>query len=176
MSKTSPTWLRWGTRFVNWSRLLGMHSHQRKLDQARQVIRRIRELEGDALSARCIGYLRAIDPFVFEEVVLSCLEEGGAAVLRNVRYTGDGGIDGRVFSANAGTWAAVQAKRWRHHVCREDVLAFQALLERRRFARGLFVHTGRTGIDLRASLRDSRVVFCSGESLAQLVRHAVLPL
>lgn len=43
-----------------------------------------------------IAYLRKIDPFVFEELLLEGFERRGFEVIRNRRYTGDGGIDGRV--------------------------------------------------------------------------------
>jgi restriction system protein len=155
--------------------VLGVRSHEKRLLQARSVIARIRGFEGDAISARTIGYLRAIDPWTFEEVVLSCLEEGGAAVWRNRRYTNDGGIDGRVHIPATAQFSPVQCKRFERHVCRADVVEFHEMLYRRGFKRGLFVHTGRTGADLRGDLRDSRVVLVSGEKLAQLVRSATLP-
>jgi restriction system protein len=176
MPQRSPIWLRLGARVTNWVRLLGIHSHEKRIHQARTVIKRIRGFQGDALSARAIGYLRTIDPFVFEEVVLSCLEEGGAAVLRNLRYTGDNGVDGHCHSPVASQFVPIQVKRWERHVCRADVLEFYEMLYRRGFKRGLFVHTGRTSTDLRGVLRDSRVILVSGEKLAQLVRNAVLPL
>lgn len=47
--------------------------------------------------ASTIAYLRRIDPLVFEELVLSALARRGYAILRNERYSGDGGIDGRVW-------------------------------------------------------------------------------
>jgi restriction system protein len=139
------------------------------------VIERIRGFEGEALSARCIGYLRAVDPWVFEEVVLTCLEEGGAAILRNTAYTNDGGIDGRVHSVEAAQWIPVQCKRFERHVCRSDIFDFQKLLQERGYKRGLFVHTGRTGVAIRGSLRESEVELVSGEKLALLVRSATLP-
>jgi restriction system protein len=175
MRAKSPTWLRVGARFTNWVRLLGVHSHEKRVRQARSVIERIRGFEGEALSARCIGYLRAVDPWVFEEVVLTCLEEGGAAILRNTAYTNDGGVDGRVHSVEASQWIPVQCKRFERHVCRADIVDFQNLLRERGYRRGLFVHTGRTGVAVRGSLRESEVELVSGEKLAQLVRNAALP-
>ncbi|MEX6059375.1 restriction endonuclease [Enterobacter hormaechei] len=41
-----------------------------------------------------INYLRKIDPFVFEELLLEGFEAHGFRTIRNKRYTGDGGIDG----------------------------------------------------------------------------------
>ncbi len=39
-----------------------------------------------------IAYLRKIDPFVFEELLLEGFERRGFEVIRNRRYTGDGGL------------------------------------------------------------------------------------
>ena len=106
---------------------------------------------------------------------MTCLEEGGAAILRNTAYTNDGGIDGRVHSVEAAQWIPVQCKRFERHVCRTDILDFQKLLRERGYKRGLFVHTGRTGVAVRGSLRESDVELVSGEKLALLVRSATLP-
>ncbi|WP_192840691.1 restriction endonuclease, partial [Enterobacter hormaechei] len=43
-----------------------------------------------------MNYLRKIDPFVFEELLLEGFEAHGFRTIRNKRYTGDGGIDGQV--------------------------------------------------------------------------------
>ena len=42
-----------------------------------------------------IAYLRKIDPFTFEELLLEGFESHGFRTIRNKRHTGDGGIDGR---------------------------------------------------------------------------------
>jgi restriction system protein len=97
-------------------------------------------------------------------------------VLRNERYTCDGGIDGQVHVPAVGHFVPIQCKRFERHVCRADVIDFYDMLYRRGFQCGLFVHTGRTGADLRGTLRGSRLVLCSGEKLAQLVRQATLPV
>jgi restriction system protein len=173
IDRRSPAWLRLGTRCANWWRMLGRRSHKWRIDQAARVIRTIREFEGDALSARTLGYLRKVEPLVFEEVVLTCLEESGSAVWRSGAYTGDGGIDGLAHFKQWG-FMAIQVKRYKSHICREHVLEFHQLLQRRGYARGLFVHTGKTGVELLSSLRNSQIYLCSGEKLAQLVRYAAL--
>nr|WP_306670548.1 restriction endonuclease [Acidithiobacillus ferrooxidans] len=50
--------------------------------------------------ARRIAYLRKIDPLVFEELVLDAFQKEGWLVQRSTRYSGDGGIDGRIVSGN----------------------------------------------------------------------------
>ena len=169
----SPAWLRLGTRFANWVRVKGKKAHVSRIHRARRAIDTVREFQGDALSARTIGYLRYLDPFVFEEVVLTCFEESGAAVWRNSRYTGDGGVDGHVHWPDRRVWAPVQVKRFCGHVCRSDVIAFHELLERRGCRAGLFVHSGRTSEDLRNAFRGTELKILSGERLARLVRDPV---
>lgn len=41
-------------------------------------------------------YLRKINPYVFEELLLLALERQGLTVVRNASYSGDGGTDGQV--------------------------------------------------------------------------------
>ena len=75
----------------------------------------------------------------------------------------------------------MQAKRYAQSVRPEHVAAFDALC-RRRGARGLFVHTGRTGPKARAAERASQhiriisggdlVRFVAGESIALFSRDA----
>lgn len=65
--------------------------HKRKQQSARRVLERIKTLPG---FPQKINYLRKIDPFVFEELLLEGFEAHGFRTIRNKRYTGDGGIDG----------------------------------------------------------------------------------
>lgn len=86
--------------------------------------------------------LRAMDPLAFEELLLESFERRGYKVIRNRRYTGDGGIDGQVVIDGA-VWL-IQAKRYADTIRSEHVAAFEALC-RTKGRRGLFIHTGRTG-------------------------------
>ncbi|MGS6531656.1 restriction endonuclease, partial [Enterobacter hormaechei] len=45
--------------------------------------------------AQIINYLRKIDAFVFEELLLEGFEAHGFRTMRIKRYSGDGGIDGQ---------------------------------------------------------------------------------
>ena len=80
--------------------------HERKQASAVRVIDKINTFPH---FGQKIAYLRKIDPFVFEELLLEGFERRGFEVIRNRRYTGDGGIDGRV-KIDGQTWL-VQAKR-----------------------------------------------------------------
>ncbi|WP_228703482.1 restriction endonuclease [Klebsiella pneumoniae] len=65
--------------------------HKRKQQQARRVLAKIQTLPAFGYK---IAYLRKIDPFTFEELLLEGFESHGFSIIRNKRYTGDGGIDG----------------------------------------------------------------------------------
>ena len=89
------------------------------------------------------AYLRRINPYVFEELVLLAFEKKGYKVIRNKRYSGDGGLDGQVVID--GKRIPIQAKRYRTHIRKEHVEAFSFLVDKKKVPYGLFVHTGRTG-------------------------------
>ncbi len=149
--------------------------YQAKGERVRQVLAQIEPTNGHAT----IAYLRKIPPLAFEELILSELRDRGHAIRRSPRYSGDGGADGE-WDLNGRLWL-VQAKRYAQSVRPEHVAAFDALC-RRRGARGLFVHTGRTGPKARAAERASQhiriisggdlVRFVAGESIALFSRDA----
>lgn len=95
-------------------------------------------------------------------------------MLRNRRYTGDGGIDGRVWMERRG-WHAVQIKRYGSHINSRHVEAFGAVVRRQGFGGGLFVHTGRSGAAVYTHLAGTQMTLVSGESLVRLVLERRLP-
>jgi len=107
------------------------------------VLKQIRSFEGNNRNARVFGYLRKVDPYVFEELILSCFEEVGYQIKRNKRYTGDGGIDGRLF--RDGKIYLVQVKRYAKYIAKEHVNAFAVAVQENGADTGYFVHTGKTG-------------------------------
>lgn len=117
--------------------------------------------------------LRATDPLAFEELLLESFERRGHKVLRNRRYTGDGGIDGEVVIDGA-TWL-IQAKRYANAIRPEHVVAFDTLCQARR-CWGLFIHTGRTGPQSRLTVSHSGTVrIISGQTLLVLLTGGPLP-
>lgn len=106
---------------------------------------KVRTFDGEKVVPRVLAYLRKVDPFVFEEILLCALDEAGYRVRRNRKYTGDGGVDGRLSDAE-GNKILLQAKRYSGYVKASDVDAFSTLVERYDdVTYGIFVHTGRTG-------------------------------
>ena len=139
-------------------------SHRRRIRAARRALTRIYEWE----AARIFGYLRKIDPLMFEELILESFARTGFRVRRNRRYSGDGGIDGQVWLN--GTWAPVQCKRYSAHINPAHVADFAVVLQRCRARAGLFIHTGRTGPASREGAASAGVTIISGRRLIALLQ------
>ncbi|EDD2563060.1 restriction endonuclease [Salmonella enterica] len=138
--------------------------HKRKQQSARRVLERIKTLPG---FPQKINYLRKIDPFVFEELLLEGFESHGFRTIRNKRYTGDGGIDGQVIIGKHRY--LIQAKRYRGHIALQHVQEFDTLLKRHN-CHGLFCHTGKTGAASKAvSFASDRMEIISGQRLIDLL-------
>lgn len=143
----------------------GSRRHRQKLRTAKTVYGRIQEME----DGQVIAYLRKIDPYVFEELVLWAFRKKGFKVRRNKRYSGDGGIDGSV--EIDGQTFLIQDKRYTGHVSLAHVTAFDEVC-RRHHRKGFFIHTGRTGEGSREVVWNSpRVSIISGSSLVELLRQ-----
>lgn len=138
--------------------------HERKQAQARRVIDKINTFPA---FGQKLAYLRKIDAFTFEELLLEGFERRGFEVIRNRRYTGDGGIDGRVI-IDGETWL-IQAKRYTDYIAVGHVRDFQQLLETRR-CRGFFCHTGKTRSGTKNLIsQDARLFLISGQRLLDLI-------
>ena len=61
--------------------------HYFKIKNGERVLKKLESFEHDGSK---INYLKKIDPFVFEELVLSAFQSHGFKIKRNKRYTGDG--------------------------------------------------------------------------------------
>lgn len=140
----------------------GKLSHTRRIKTARRVLNKLQVIETPSAQ---IAYLRKIDPFVFEELILEAFDNGGLKIRRNSRYTGDGGIDGKV-KIN-GRYVLIQAKRYSGYISNEDVSVFSNLCENKGQL-GLFIHTGKTG---RESYRQQsgKVDIVSGSRMLNLI-------
>jgi restriction system protein len=156
------------SRFVNAVRIMHLPSHAGNVRRSRQVLSAIRGFSEPGMAGRCFNYLRQVDPAVFEEVVLSALEDAGLFVLRNRRYSGDGGVDGACWYPGRGRMA-VQVKRYRAHIVRQHVLEFGNVIRKRHLAGGLFVHTGRSGAGVFEYLAGSEIILLSGDRLIRLI-------
>lgn len=138
--------------------------HRRYRQTAERVLTRLPQLVSDG--AR-LNYLRRINPYVFEELLLLALENQGLKVIRNPSYSGDGGLDGQVLIAGE-RWL-IQAKRYSRSISPQHIRDFGELLARENCC-GFFIHTGRTGRKSRDGLQTyPQVQLVSGQRLLHLL-------
>lgn len=139
--------------------------HGRKWRAARRVRKKLQR--EDMRPAQQLSYLRKIDPYVFEELVLMSFREAGYAITRNRWYSGDGGVDGRM--KKDGVRWYVQCKRYCGYICARHVDEFSAVCERAG-VHGVFVHTGKTGgASKEVARQDENITIVSGGRLLWLV-------
>lgn len=141
----------------------GKRKHAVKLKQAKTVFKKIKTIESFPQS---IAYLRKIDPYVYEELILYALKKTGYKIQRNKKYSGDGGIDGKVWIK--GKLNYVQAKRYSKHINKAHVKEFNHITERDKVD-GLFIHTGTTGKGSRSELAQN-IQMISGEKMVKLIK------
>ena len=151
-----------------WDKLFNKCRHAYYKNRAQQVLKKIRKIEGEGTAARKMAYLRRINPYVFEELLLLAYEKKGHRVIRNRRYSGDGGVDGWVIINRKRI--PVQAKRYSGHIRREHVEAFSLLVQKKKAPYGLFIHTGRTGKGSSGQMYPN-VHIISGERLLDLFKE-----
>ncbi|EMF4314408.1 restriction endonuclease [Salmonella enterica] len=138
--------------------------HRRYRQTAERVLTRLPQLASDG--AR-LNYLRRINPYVFEELLLLALENQGLKVIRNPSYSGDGGLDGQVFIAGK-RWL-IQARRYSRSISPQHIRDFGELLACENCC-GFFIHTGRTGRKSRDGLQTyPQVRLVSGQRLLHLL-------
>ncbi len=138
--------------------------HRRHQATATRVLARLPLLGGDG---QRLAYLRKINPYVFEELLLLAFERQGYAVIRNTSYSGDGGLDGQVIIGDQKY--LIQAKRYGRAITPSHITRFGALL-RHHHCQGFFIHTGRTGQLSRALLQNHpHVHLVSGQKLLALL-------
>lgn len=135
--------------------------HKKNIDKSQLILKKLRSFEHDGA---VINYLRKIDPFVFEEVLLTAFSDLKINIIRNMKYTGDGGIDGRIVFN--GKIVLLQAKRYAGPVKTSDINELSdKCLEAN--TRGLFIHTGTTP---KKSAPPANVTVVSGSKLVQLIK------
>jgi len=135
------------------------------LADAIETLLSIRQKDNPSLPA-VLGALRSMNAYAFEELVVICLRERQMDGFAPRGYSRDGGVDAWGFWR--GRAVVVQAKRWRRHICNQDIAALADLAENVAGI-GLFVHTGRTGKKARRQALRRRVNVLSGGDLVAFV-------
>lgn len=133
--------------------------HRRNIRQSRVIWKKLASFS--QLGARML-YLRKVSPYVFEEFVLTVFENQGYPIWRSPSYSGDGGMDGKVWIYGMG-WVAIQSKRYAKLIKPSHVQAFVNLSKG--FSAGIFVHSGSTSDISRDHLLSSNVCILSGSAL-----------
>ena len=108
-----------------------------------------------------------MNPYAFEELLLTCCHEQGWEIERNFRYTGDGGLNGRV--TIVGKLYLIQAKRYRGYIAPKHIHDFNQVIQREKAHGGFFIHTGKTGELSKELLREYRISLLSGQRLVSFV-------
>lgn len=138
--------------------------HLKKIKQAKNVYKNINKIQNEN-QGWLFSYLRKIDPFVFEELILLSFKKHGFKIKRNKKYTHDGGIDGRV--KRNGQKYLIQAKRYSEYINIEHVREFIKVCRYNRM-NGYFIHTGKTGAEVKELLKQNpQIKIISGEKLYQ---------
>ena len=114
-----------------------------------------------------ISYLKKIDNYLMEELVLSSLEAQGHSITRSARYSGDGGKDGEAIIYGKPYY--IQTKRYTDHISKKHVADFIRLCNDNK-VNGLFVHTGITGRSTRKLSNGSKAIhMISGDKLYRMI-------
>lgn len=145
-----------------------LKKHLNNIEYASQVLQQFRSITPIVKLPIVIATLRKISPYVFEELVLTCCLEQGWEIQRNFRYTGDGGIDGRVLIL--GKLYVIQVKRYANHINAEHIKDFLYCIEHERASGGFFVHSGITGrLSKELIRRSDKIILVSGQKLVNFV-------
>lgn len=139
--------------------------HQQYIRQANLVLKQLRS--GEVQLPKAIAILRKMNPYAFEELLLTCCQERGWEIERNFKYTGDGGLDGRV--TIGGKLYLIQAKRYCGYINPKHIRDFYKVIQGEEAHGGFFIHSGRTGELSKELLREYRISLLSGQRLVNFV-------
>src|ERR1700677_2871766 len=155
-------------KFFLWCQfLVKKSSHQKRIKSASRLLRLMNQEDFRTQPGQFFAYLRKVDPFIFEELLLLAFKARGCKVLHNAAYTGDGGIDGTVIFPDKSRWI-IQAKRYGAHINLEHVKALGRLVEQQKMRGGICIHTGKTGAKVYEHL-GRNILLISGNKLHQFV-------
>lgn len=161
------------SKFLNSIRLFGKIRHKNRIRTSKKVIKKVKEISNEPNSGgRIIGYLRKINPYVFEEVILTAIENSNIRITRNKQYSNDGGIDGK-FTTKHGK-VLIQCKRYKSYINNKDVIEFIQKIEEHKCSYGIFAHTGKTGDKAKnTAVKSEKVIYVSGSYLNKIITGEV---
>lgn len=141
--------------------------YQSNIKRGKLVIWQLRSSATEIELPMVIAVLRKMNPYAFEELLLTCCQEQGWQIQPNFRYSKDGGVDGRV--TIAGKLYVIQAKRYSSYIKPKHIREFYEVIREQGSAGGLFIHTGKTGALSKQLLHESRITLISGQRLVDFV-------
>jgi len=158
------------SRILNRFRLFGKLQHLYRIKSAAKVQKTLMKIKNNNVChyPKIFTYLRKINPFVFEELILNMIEKQNIRITRNKAYTNDGGIDGK-FVLN-GKVFIVQCKRYQGYINNSDVekLSMDISIHGAHYA--IFVHTGKTGAKSKALFQnEKKLLLISGANMIDFI-------
>lgn len=157
------------SKILNRIKLIGKWRHLYHIRKAKKILKILREIAlTPHYEGKIINYLRKINPYVFEEMVLTVIEESNIRIYRNIAYSGDGGIDG-IFKIKQGK-VLIQCKRYTKYIHAKDVQDLSTKVKDDKYFMGIFAHTGKTGDKAKnVGMNEKNVVFLSGSNLVNIL-------
>lgn len=123
------------------------YSHKWRIKSANKVLLKVNEMN----EKQIFSYIRKVDAFVIEELILSALDKReDIKIIRNKRYTGDNGIDGKfilnknIDGKETSLMCIIQAKRYSSLINPQHLRDFAKQIKEENASIGFFIHTGRT--------------------------------
>jgi restriction system protein len=141
--------------------------HKRKIISGDKIIVKLNSFSGEYKNQQILSYLRKIDPYVFEELILSAFALKGFKIIRNKSYSDDGGLDGMIL--NNDDVFLIQAKRYTNLIKTSHIKDFQVLISQKNAIGGYFIHTGRTYGQCLTAFKNSTIEIISGQKLIDLI-------
>lgn len=157
------------SQFLNRLKLVGKIRHLYYIRQAKKTIKKLKEIAlTPYYEGKIINYLKKINPYVFEEIILTVIEETNIRVYRNSSYSNDGGIDG-IFKIKQGK-VLVQCKRYAKYINAKDVNQLSSQVKTDKYFMGIFAHTGKTGEKSKnIGKSEKNIIFLSGSNLVNII-------
>ena len=137
--------------------------HRFRIKQGENILKKLNSIESDAAK---LAYLKKVNPYAFEELLLTALKRHGLKIIRNKRYSGDGGIDGR--AKLNGMPILIQAKRYDGYIAKSHVELFIKTCKDNNSI-GFFIHTGKTPSSCFELVKGTSVEIISGKRLIELL-------
>ncbi len=141
--------------------------HQQYIQLADSVLKRLRDRITVVQLPEALAILRKMNPYAFEELLLTCCHERGWEIERNFKYSNDGGLDGRV--TIAGKLYLIQAKRYRGYINPKHIHDLHRVIQGEEAVGGFFIHTGKTSELSKQLLREYQISLLSGQRLVGFV-------